>query len=98
VSDLYLCDNIGMRSQGKAKRGAGRPPTGLNEGERSTDYKRLAVRLPDDTLAALNAIGRVVDRPLWRVLADAVASYMGAVEALSERDRALVRGLLRRES
>ena len=88
-----------MRSKGKAKvkRGAGRPPTGLKEGERSTDYKRLTVRLPDDTLTALNAIGRVVDRPAWRVLADAIAAYWGAGEALSERDRGLVRGLLKRE-
>jgi hypothetical protein len=87
-----------MRSKGKAKRGPGRPATGLRPGERSTEYRRLTVRLPDDTLAALGAISRVVDRPLWRVLADAVAAYMGAGEALSERDRGLVRGLLRRET
>jgi hypothetical protein len=94
---LYLCDNIGMRSKGKAKRGAGRPPTGLNPGEKSTDYKRIAVRLPDDALATLDAISRVVRLPQWRVIADALAAYMGAGEALSERDRGLVRGLLRRE-
>jgi hypothetical protein len=80
-----------------ALRRAVRPPTGLKEGERSTDYKRLAVRLPDDTLAALNPIGCVLDRPLWMVISDAVMAYMGAGETLSERDRELVRGLLGRE-
>jgi hypothetical protein len=39
----------------------------------------------------------VVDRPLWMVISEAVMAYMGAGEALSERDRGLVRGLLRRE-
>jgi len=88
-----------MRSKGKpkAKKGAGRPPTGL-EGQKSSEYRRLALRLPDDALANLDAISRVVRLPQWRVVADALAAYIGAGEALSERDRGLVRGLLRRES
>ena len=87
-----------MRSQGKPKanRGAGRPPTGL-DGEKSSQYRRLALRLPDDALARLDAISRVVKHPQWRVVADALSAYMGAGEGLSERDRGLVRGLLRRE-
>jgi len=88
-----------MRSKGKpkAKKGAGRPPTGL-EGQKSSEYRRLALRLPDDALTNLDAISRVVRLPQWRVVADALAAYIGAGEALSERDRGLVRGLLRRES
>jgi predicted DNA-binding protein len=87
-----------MRSKGKpkAKRGAGRPPTGL-EGAKQSEYRRLALRLPDDALARLDAISRVVRLPQWRVVSDALEAYVGAKEALSERDRALVRGLLRRE-
>jgi hypothetical protein len=87
-----------MRSKGKAKRGPGRPATGLRPGERSTEYRRLTVRLPDDILATLGAISRVVDRPLWRVLADAVSAYLGDGAGLPESDRSLARGLLRRKT
>jgi predicted transcriptional regulator len=57
----------------------------------------MTIRLPDETLAALDAIGRVVKRPMWRVMVDAVAAYCGDGEALSESDRRLARALLRRE-
>jgi hypothetical protein len=30
-------------------------PTGLSPGEKATDYRQLTIRLPDETLAALNA-------------------------------------------
>jgi predicted transcriptional regulator len=75
----------------------GRPLTGLRPGEKASEYKQLTVRLPDETLSALNAIGRVVSRPMWRVMVDAVAAYLGDGEALSESDRRLARALLRRE-
>lgn len=85
-----------MQKKGKA-RGPGRPPTGLRPGEKATDYRQMTIRLPDETLAALDAIGRVVKRPMWRVMVDAVAAYLGDGEALSESDRRLARALLRRE-
>ena len=70
--------------------------TGLRPGEKSSEYQRLSIRLPDDTLAALDAIGRVVKPPAWRVIVDALAAYQGDAVVLSEVDRRLVRGLLRR--
>lgn len=42
------------------------------------------------------AISRVVKRPKWRVVADALA-FLGDAETLSESDRRLARALLRRE-
>ena len=86
-----------MASKGKARRPVGRPLTGLRPGEKASEYRRVGIRLPDDTLAALDAIGRVVGRPVWRVIVDAVAAYQGDAAGLSEADRRLVRGLLRRD-
>lgn len=43
-------------------------------GENATDYRQMTIRLPDETLAALDAVGRVVKRPMWRVMVDAVAA------------------------
>jgi hypothetical protein len=54
------------------------------------------VRLPESTVAALNAIGRVVNRPAWRVIVDAVAAYLGDEPSLSDSDRRLAHALLRR--
>ena len=75
----------------------GRPATGVRPGEKSSEYRLFPVRLPDDTLAALDAIGRVVDRPAWRVIVDAIAAYLGDAESLSESDRRLAHALLRRD-
>lgn len=70
--------------------------TGVKPGERSSHYKLLPVRLPDETLAAIKAISRTVDRPAWRVIVDAIAAYLGDADGLPERDRRLAHGLLRR--
>ena len=87
-----------MPSKGKpkARTGAGRPPTGL-EGQKSSQYERVALRLPDAALANLDAISRVVRLPRWQVVANALAAYIGAGQALSENDQRLARALLRRE-
>jgi len=85
------------KSKPKVKRGAGRPPTGIG-GERSSQYERLSLRLPDDALAVLDAISRVVGRPQWQVVCEALAAYWGDGKGLSEYDRVSVRRLLRRET
>jgi hypothetical protein len=54
------------------------------------------MRLPDETWAALDAIGRVVKCPTWRVIVDAVAAYLGDEPSLPEGDRRLAHALLRR--
>ncbi len=91
-----MCDNAGMPTKGKPRGMVGRRPTGLRPGEKSSTYKRLTVRLPGDTQAALSAVSRVVSRPVWRIMVDAVAAYVGDGPPLSETDRRLARALLRR--
>jgi hypothetical protein len=79
----------------KRKRGPGHPPTGI-DGEKASSYRRVTIRLPDASLAALDAIGRVTKRPAWHVVVDALAAYQGDASVLSDSDRRLVRGILRR--
>ena len=88
-----------MRSKGKSKvkRSAGRPPTGF-EGEKSSQYKRLALRLPNDALATLDAISRAVNLPQWHVVADALAAFLGEGKGLSAYDRENARRLLGRKT
>jgi hypothetical protein len=76
----------------------GRPSTGVSEGERVSQYPQKAMRLPTETWAALDAISRVTNRAPWRVMADAVAAYQGDAPVLSDGDRRLVRGVLRRNA
>jgi len=54
----------------------GRPPAGLN-GEQVQNYPQLSVRVPPETRRALRALARAEGRPIWRVLADAIACYDG---------------------
>ena len=75
--------------------GAGRPATGLRPGEKASEYQRLTMRLPDESIVLLKAIGRAVDAPAWRVMVDALRAYMGEAPALSAEQRRAVRALLR---
>ena len=77
---------------------AGRPATGVRPGEKASEYQRLTMRLPDDSLALLKAIGRAVDVPAWRVMVEALRAYMGDAPALSAEQRRAVRQLLRLKS
>jgi hypothetical protein len=88
----------GMAPRKGRSRGRGRPSAGVRAGEKVSDYKRFTIRLPDDSLAALDAIARVTKVPAWRVMVDALAAYHGERPVLSEGDRRLVRGVLRRSS
>ena len=84
----------GSMAQTRATR-AGRPATGVRPGEKASEYQRLTMRLPDDSLALLKAIGRAVDAPAWRVMVEALRAYMGDAPALSSEQRRAVRQLLR---
>jgi hypothetical protein len=85
-----------MTPKGKPRGLVGRPSTGVRAGEKASEYKRLTIRLPDDSLVALNAVARVIGQPAWRAIVEALAAYMGDQPALSEADRRLVRGIIRR--
>jgi len=52
------------------------------------------LRLPDDALAELDAVGRVVRQPRWRVVVEAVRTRIGAAPGLSDAERRAVRQLL----
>jgi hypothetical protein len=86
----------GMAPAGKSHGRVGRPSTGVRPGEKASAYRRLTLRLPDDSLALLDAIARITKVPAWRAVVDALAAYHGDRAVLSESDRRLVRGLLRR--
>ena len=77
---------------------AGRPATGVRPGEKASEYPRLTMRLPEDSLALLKAIGRVVDAPAWRVMVDALRAYIGEGPVLSAEQRRVVRALRELES
>ena len=53
---------------------AGRPPAGFN-GEPTSKYPQLATRVPPLTLESLRALAMREQRPIWRILVDAVEIY-----------------------
>ena len=52
----------------------GRPPAGVN-GEPSSRYPQLAVRVPPAILDRVRALATEEGRAMWRVLADAIEVY-----------------------
>lgn len=73
----------------------GRRPTGIRPGEKVSEYRRFAVRLPEDVRAQLEAAAGALRRPSWRVVVDAILAYVGSGPALSEQERRAVRVVLR---
>src|SRR5262245_21456928 len=71
----------------------GRPPAGKRPGERSSEYPRFALRVPSLTRNRLLALAELSGRPQWRVLSDAVDSF---IKQLPDDQRSLVFGLLDR--
>ena len=52
----------------------GRPPAGWN-GEKTSTYPQLSLRLPPETLAKVRELSRVLRVPQWRIIADAIDAY-----------------------
>jgi CheY-like chemotaxis protein/predicted transcriptional regulator len=77
----------------QSTRGRGRPPAGSKPGERVKDYPQLAIRVPPRVRETLRALGRVTRQPQWRILSDAITSY---IESQSAEERALLDGLVQR--
>ena len=77
---------------------AGRPATGLRPGEKASEYQRLTMRLPDESLVLLKAIGRAIDMPAWRVMVEALRAYVGDGPVLTAEQRRAARALLRLQS
>ena len=60
----------------KAERRAGRPPSGIREGETVRDYPQLSTRVPPEALAKLQILSQLGERPMWRIIVDAVDCYL----------------------
>ena len=60
----------------KERRRIGRPPAGAREGEKVKDYPQLSIRLPGDVKAKLHALSLVTSRPQWRIITDAIDSFL----------------------
>ena len=84
-----------MAKTAKSKRSVGRQPTGIRPGEKVSDYRRFAVRLPEDVRAELEAASGVLRRPAWRVVIDALKAYVGSGPGLTDNEQRAVRIVLR---
>lgn len=77
------------------RRPRGRPPTGLQPGEKLTDYGRITVRLPRQAKERLMALADVTGTPAWKLLVTAVDQLWTAA---SDEDRKLADALAKRRS
>jgi hypothetical protein len=84
-----------MATPKKKPRRLGHPPTGIRPGEKSSEYQRMTIRLPDDVRSELDALGVVLVRPQWRVLVDAIKAYAGTGPTTTEETRREVRKYVR---
>jgi predicted DNA-binding protein len=71
----------------------GRPPAGARDGEKVKDYPQLALRIPAEAKAKLQALSVVSARPQWRLLSDAIDCYL---RERPEGERKLIDELLSR--
>jgi hypothetical protein len=78
-------------AKGKPRGRTGRPGTGLRPGEKASKYQRITARLPPETFEHLRAGSRALGAPIWRVIAAAAASYVGAGEPLTDTQREIAR-------
>jgi hypothetical protein len=64
----------------KPKRSVGRPRAGLTrdgaEADRVRDYRTFTVRLPDDVRVLLQAVAKVLNKPMWRTIDEIVCFYV----------------------
>src|SRR5262249_21379593 len=75
---LHSCARVADKSETNTRR-RGRPPAGQNPGERVSDYPRFALRLPDSTFDLIQALAEASDVPQWRVISDAVDTYIASL-------------------
>jgi CheY-like chemotaxis protein len=54
----------------------GRPPAGIREDELVSDYPQLSIRVPPEVRRRMQALSAVSGRPQWRVLSDAIDTYI----------------------
>ena len=81
------------RSKPKPAR-PGRPPIG-RKGEKVSDYPQVMIRLPQDTKDVLEALSGLTGTPVWRLIDQAVDTY---VKQLSESERKLLTSVRQRRA
>jgi hypothetical protein len=81
------------RTKTKAPR-LGRPPVGTR-GEKVSDYPQVMIRLPHDTKDVLEALSGLTGTPVWRLIDQAVDSY---VRQLSDSERKLLASVRQRRA
>lgn len=81
------------RAKAKAAR-IGRPPVGAR-GEKVSDYPQVMIRLPHETKDVLDALSGLTGTPVWRLIDEAVRTY---VKQLSDAERRLLASVQQRRS
>ena len=72
----------------------GRPPVG-RKGEKVSDYPQVMIRLPQDTKDVLEALSGLTGTPIWRLIDQAVDTY---VKQLSDSERKLLGSVRQRRA
>jgi hypothetical protein len=72
-----------------------RGTTGIRPGEKASEYRRFAMRMPEDVRQELEAAAGALKRPAWRVVVDAIRSYVGSGPSLTDDERRAVRVVLK---
>jgi predicted DNA-binding protein len=81
------------RSKAKPSR-LGRPPIG-RKGEKVSDYPQVMIRLPHETKDVLEALSGLTGTPVWRLIDQAVDTY---VRQLSDAERKLLASVRQRRA
>jgi predicted DNA-binding protein len=81
------------RAKAKTAR-LGRPPVGAR-GEKVSDYPQVMIRLPHETKDVLEALSGLTGTPVWRLIDEAVHTY---VRQLSDSERRLLASVQQRRS
>jgi predicted DNA-binding protein len=81
------------RSKAKTPR-LGRPPIG-RRGEKVSDYPQVMIRLPHETKDVLEALSGLTGTPVWRLIDQAVDTY---VRQLSDAERKLLTSVRQRRA
>ena len=83
----------GMDRKAKTAR-IGRPPVG-RKGEKVSDYPQVMIRLPHETKDVLEALSGLTGTPVWRLIDQAVDTY---VRQLSDAERKLLASVRQRRA
>ena len=94
--DSYLTPaTTATKRKRKAKKGTrrkvGRPPAGLQPGERVSDYTRITLWMPPKAKQELEAVSRFLGRPQWAVVVEALAALQKAMPAAERNALAVMK-------